>query len=156
MHGKVENIESGGNIVFCGVKVVVTYCQKIVPTTECSFIWRERKEDKLGASAFPYTVLVCRPLQPCCLPSLPPFPPPSPHQSFSPKKACVCVCVRSKSTGNEQVLLQEVLYPNYLSCRFISRPLASGIYLASDQKSWEGKRALTRKRNYFGKMQRFR
>lgn len=42
---KSGSMETGGNIVFCVVKVVGTYCQKIVPTTECPFIWRERKDN---------------------------------------------------------------------------------------------------------------
>lgn len=121
IHQKVENVESDGNIVFCRVKAVVTFSQKIVPTAECPFIWRESKKDKSGASAFPYTVPVCGPLQPCCLLSLPTFFPPTRTSPFHPKKH-VYVCKEVRVNGRNEQFLMEALYPNYPSCGFTSRP----------------------------------
>lgn len=113
--------QSGGNIVFCGVKVVVTYQQRKSSNSWVSF-HLDRKENKLVKSfglpsQRPYVWAASA--TPLAFSSYPP--PPAPHQSFSPKKACVCVR-RSKSLGNEQVLWQEALYPNYLRCGFTSRP----------------------------------
>lgn len=106
----------------CGVKVVVTYCRKIVPTT-VSFQLERKKGGQFRSFSLPLRCPRVGATAAMLLAS-PPYPsPPATHQSFSPKKASVCVCVRrSESMGNKQILLQEVFYPHYLSCGFTSRP----------------------------------